>query len=565
MKILIVEENPDDLSLARRELEAVGHEVTGAANGTLAMRLYQEASPDVVITDIYVPGMDGFALTRAVQQLAAPRWQPVIFLTACRDDDLQVKALQVGADAFIIKPVVAEVLEAKLHVIQRLLAMQRQAEERAYELECYYVAEEEDKRMARQLIERMVSAEKLDDPAISHWISPAAAFCGDLVAAARTPSGTLHVLLADGTGHGLAASINVLPILSPFYRMTEKGFEIDAIVREINIRTRQSLPTERFVAATMASIDFKGGVVRVWNGGNPEPFMLDPTGRVDRIFSRSQVPLGVLPDSGFDAGIESHAFGGHSQLVLYSDGLIEAEDAGGQPFGYDRLAEIFVGNPPGQRLAAVIEAVKAHLGNAAAHDDISALLVDCDHRMDAYPQRSAPMRQVAGQTGNRWNFRLRIGAREIRHIDLVPLLLGVIGEFESIRGNTGRLFVVLSELFNNALDHGLLGLDSSLKLGQDGMEQYLAERDRRLAVLDSGEFEISLEELDENGEPWLRVGCRDSGPGFDHAAVISGIAMEGEMPFGRGIPLVLSMCDSLEFNEAGNAVTLLMPLGGDPG
>lgn len=380
MKILLVEDDPDDLLLVRRELERVGHEVVDVANGTLAMRLYQESPHDAVITDIYIPGMDGFALTRAVQQLAAPRWQPVIFLTRHSSDDLQVKAFECGADDYITKPAVVGVLEAKLQVIEHRLAMHRQAEERAFELECYYAAEEEDKRMARQLIQRMVGAEQLDDPVISHWISPAAAFCGDLVAAARTPSGALHVLLADGTGHGLAASINVLPVASPFYRMTAKGFEIDAIAREMNAQARQSLPTERFVAATLASIDFKEGVVRVWNGGNPEPFMLDRTGRVDRIFSQSHVPLGVLVDEGFDANVESHAFGGHSQLVIYSDGLIEVEDADGEPLGYDRLAETLVGNSPAQRLPAVIEVVKAHLGCGAAHDDISVLLVDCDHQ-----------------------------------------------------------------------------------------------------------------------------------------------------------------------------------------
>ena len=144
MKILLVEDNPDDLLSSRRELEAAGHEVIGAENGTLALRLYEEVSPDLVITGIYMPGMDGFSLTRAIQQSAAPRWQPVIFLSSHRDDGLQARALQSGADSYIVKPVAIEVLDAKLQAIGRLLEMQRQAEERAYELERYYAVEEED-------------------------------------------------------------------------------------------------------------------------------------------------------------------------------------------------------------------------------------------------------------------------------------------------------------------------------------------------------------------------------------------------------------------------------------
>jgi hypothetical protein len=81
----------------------------------------------------------------------------------------------------------------------------------------------------------------------------------------------LHVLLADGAGHGLAASLNVLPVTAPFYRMTERGFGIDAIAREINSKVRALLPVDRFIAATLVAVNFRERYVTVWNGGNPGP------------------------------------------------------------------------------------------------------------------------------------------------------------------------------------------------------------------------------------------------------------------------------------------------------
>lgn len=554
MKILLVDDNPDDLQLARYELSQLGHAVIAAENGTQALALFEREQPEVVITDIYMPGMDGFALTRAVQQRAAPRWQPVMFLSGHRDDDLQVKALETGADAYIVKPVAASLLDAKLHVIQRLLVMQRQAETRAYELERHYIVQEEERRLAKHLLERMIDAEKLADPALRHWLAPAAAFGGDLVAAARTPGGVLHVLLADGSGYGLSASINMLPITPPFYRMTEKGFGIEAIVREINGRTRHFLPPGHVIAATLVAVDFREGLVQVWNGGNPEPCLLDAAGHAVRVFSRSGAALGAIEDGRFDSAVESHAFGAGAQLILYSDGLLEAENGSGDLFGHERLARALINAPAERRLEGVMDAVSGHLDGTAQKDDISVVLIEYQAPQLRPAGALAASRGQVGPAGN-WRISLRLGAHELRQADVVPLLLGLVGQFDGVEA--GRLFLVLSELFNNALEHGLLRLGSRWRIGADGIEPWLREREGRLAGLVDGEISLEIEQLEEGGRQWLRVACRDSGPGFDPAGLGKASAAEPA----RGIALVRSLCAQVQFNGEGNAVSALMALG----
>lgn len=560
MKILLVEDNPDDLLLARMELGRLGHTVLGAADGAEALHIYDREQPDVVVTDVYMPGMDGFALTRAVQQRAAPRWQPVLFLSGHRDDDLQIKALQTGADAYIVKPVAASVLDAKLHVIQRLLTMQRDAEERAYALERHHAREEEERRIAMHLIGRLVDAGKLADPAVRHWLAPAASLSGDLVVAARTPGGVLHLLLADGTGHGLVASINVLPVTPPFYRMTEKGFGIDAIARELNAKIKQFLPSDRFVAATLVSVDFREGIIQVWNGGNPEPCLLDPGGHAERVFSLGHVALGILDDKDFDDSLETHAVGTGTQLVLCSDGLIEAESPAGEAFGHEKLAMALVNAPAAGRFDGVVGAVRGHLGGRPAGDDISLVMIDCrpSAREAMVP---APGIALPSQMPGNWQFSLRLGPRELRSLDVVPVLLGLVGQFDGMAGVTGQLFLVLSELFNNALDHGLLRLDSRLKLDSNGLEVWLAERELRLQRLELGEIEFQLEQFSEGNCQWLRIACRDSGAGFDHGQ-LTPTTSEIDLPFGRGIALLRSICTQVQYNEIGNAVSALLALDG---
>lgn len=560
MKILLVEDNPDDLFFAERELRGIGHEVVGAADGNEALKLFHQEQPDLVITDVDLPGTDGFALTRAVQQAAAPRWQPVIFLSGQRDEELQVRALSVGADAYIVKPVPAAMLAAKLNVIARLLATQRQAEDRAAELERYYAADSEDRRIAQHLLERLVNRDKLDDAALHHWVSPAALFSGDVVAAGRTPGGVLHVLLADSTGHGLAASINVLPIIAPFYRMTEKGFGIETIIRELNRKVRELLPTDRFVAATVVAVDAREGIVRLWNGGNPEPCMIDRGGRPHHVFINYHLPLGVLEDTEFDAVAEAHAFDPEMQLLLYSDGLVEVENGEGEAFGRDRLEAVLAEAPPAGRLDRVVQALTEHAGGRPARDDVSFLLIDCLPEPGAAEQHPANAAAVAGAMPGNWRFSLTLTGAELRKIDVVPILLGLANHFEGARDHSGELFVVLAELFNNALDHGLLRLDSGRKLSPDGLESWLTERAQRLDALDEGEIGITVEQLVYDERAWLRIVCRDSGPGFDHAAKPLAPIGENELPFGRGIALVRQMTSQLEYNDAGNEVRALLPL-----
>ena len=103
----------------------------------------------------------------------------------------QMRALEAGADSYLCKPASREMLHAKLGVILRLRAMQRQAEERNRELGRYRSMQEEEQRLARFVMERLINREALNDPVVAHFIAPAAEFSGDLIAAARTPAARL--------------------------------------------------------------------------------------------------------------------------------------------------------------------------------------------------------------------------------------------------------------------------------------------------------------------------------------------------------------------------------------
>lgn len=564
---LLVEPDELDRNVLTEALSQAGYQVHSVKTGSQALADYDGVRPDLLICSLDLADMDGIVLAGMLQERHGPSWLPAMLLARSDEEEERARSFEAGADAFLVKPVSARVISARVQALSRILERQRREQTRAEELARYRAYEEEDKRIAMHLMEKLVNREKLRDAALSYWIQPAASFSGDVIAAARTPNNVLHVLLADGTGHGLSASLNVLPITAPFYRMTERGFGIDSIVRELNAKVRDLLPRDRFIAATLAAVNFAERSIHVWNGGNPPPFLLLGSGATAVPFGRRHLPLGVLATDEFDAGLETRQLPASGQLLMYSDGLVEAEDAGGAGFGRARMQTALVGRRLDEKLDCLRLAVQQHVGAKGAHDDISVLLVDCAAEPAASaPARQAPPRVVHPANAGTWKVQVALSAAELRRVDVVPLLLGLISQLEVSDEHAGQLFAILSEMFNNALDHGVLGLDSVLKSGADGLAAYYEERARRLAGLGDGRVEVELRRGLLDGTPVLEIRVADSGRGFDHelvmARAIDAACHDDEQPYGRGLLLLRHLCRSVDFLQDGREVLVKYALAG---
>lgn len=570
MNILLVEDRAAEVAALSAILHPLGHTVIVCAGGDMALLQFASQRPDVVVTAAFVPGLDGFALTQSIQQQVTPRWQPVIIIASECDESLQVRAMEAGADSFLVAPVSPAALAARLAAIERLLTLQRDADARMTQLAHFLATEEEDLHIARHLIEHQMSPEgeagrrRLDDPAIEIWQQTCTRLGGNMVSVNRAPDGVLHAMLADASGYGLSACVSLLPLIAPFYRMTSKGLSLQTIVRELNAKVRQALPGNRAVAAQLVTVDPREGIVSIWNGGMPTSFMLDGFGHHFMEFPLTHPSFGLMTDTDFDDRIEQHAFTRGEQLVLVSDGLLDATGPLGKRFGEEGLAAALVGLPRSQRREELMIAISAHLGGMSPDDDMTLLLIDCEK--EAAPVRSLPARVANLRRLDDWHFELQIGVNEFGRIDVVPLLLDVVGRFESMQGKTGELFVILSELFNNALDHGILRLDSRLKQAHDGLETWLLMREERLAGLKHGEIRLTVAQVNEGDRLWLRVHCRDSGTGFDVASALARLAGQSqahvdERLHGRGLALIQCMAERLSFNESGNEATVLLPIG----
>lgn len=343
-----------------------------AANGKEGLETYRTQRPDMVLSDIQMPLMDGLTMAEEIKALHTDI--PVIFTTAFNDTQYLQRAIAIGADGYALKPInLDQLMQTMLRCVDVLMQAREITTSRA-QLAAYHQAAEEERQLVADLMARMMRPENLRDGQLRYWLRPAEVVGGDLIAVARNRNDKLHVMLADSTGHGLPAALNLLPINHIFYSMVSKNLPLTLMVEEMNWAVRDQSPTERYVSALVACIDTHNRVVEVWNGGLPPAFFIGQDGRIARSFESGNFPLGIL-DRTFAAQTEIYQWTEPGQLVIYSDGIEDAEDEAGLAFGGQRVVATMQGAAGEQRFDALIGAVEGHLGERHAFDDMTLMVV----------------------------------------------------------------------------------------------------------------------------------------------------------------------------------------------
>lgn len=123
MKVLVADDDPGSLLVARAAVERSGHDCLTAADGDEAWAVYLEHQPDVVVTDRVMPGMDGMALCRAIRAREEDLYTYVVLLTSQGSRDDVLAGLKAGADDYVTKPLDPFLLQARLLVALRVTTL----------------------------------------------------------------------------------------------------------------------------------------------------------------------------------------------------------------------------------------------------------------------------------------------------------------------------------------------------------------------------------------------------------------------------------------------------------
>jgi CheY-like chemotaxis protein len=377
IKILAVDDNVVNLEVLTKYLVKQDYEVITAKSGEEAIERFKAESPNIILMDIMMGGMNGLEATAKIKALSGFKWVPVIFMSALASEEDKIKGLDVGGDDYITKPIEFNILGAKLKAVQRISDIQNKLSAAMLELQQYKKAEEREQEMAYELMESLFATGYLEGESFHVWHIPATRFSGDLIIAEKHSEDRLYILHADSTGHGLTAALPLIPVSQTFYHMAKKGYSIGQMARRMNKQLKSIMPINRFVATTLLLVDLENNIVEVWNGGNPPVFVTNTDKKIVKQFDSKHLALGILPDKDFNGKTEFISCENNNTVVLYSDGLIEATNDKGKVFDESMLLEILKTETDAIYLRNnIVNAVTNHLDGKKAHDDMSLIVLN---------------------------------------------------------------------------------------------------------------------------------------------------------------------------------------------
>jgi CheY-like chemotaxis protein len=559
-RALVVDDRASNRALLEALLVKEGFEVLFAVDGRQGVSLFEREGADIVFMDVMMPVMDGYEATRRIKALAGDCFVPVIFVTSLSDTHALARCIEVGGDDFLNAPYEQTILRARILAAERVRDLNRKIQEQNRELNTLHNHMQREQEIAERIFSEAVTQPNVALNHIRTLLRPAATFNGDLLLTARRPSGELNVLLGDFTGHGLAAAVGALPTAEVFRAMTSKGFSAADILREINYKLATLLPPSMFLAACFLTLDPAQRSAAVWSGGMPEILVIGDDGALKRRVPSMHLPLGINTSLGDTFKIERLEVEADDRILLLSDGLLDARNPAGEMFGRSRLEALLESCSNG---ASVFGRITRELSGFCQwrlpDDDITLVEIPCVPGLAEVPQAGAGrgVEQVTGAAGCLWRWSIELHGHWLGDVDPVPVALAQLQELHDLGSHRQALYTVLFELYSNALEHGVLGLDSEIKSSEEGFSSYYSEREERLAALAEGSVRIDLVYQPGERGGSLLIRLEDSGEGFPHESVCAGAAssLRDNKGFsGRGIPLLTSLCESLHFEGAGNCV-----------
>jgi serine phosphatase RsbU (regulator of sigma subunit) len=330
-RIIVVDDNANDVEVTRRFLERRGYDAVPALSGEEGLRLAAQLIPDAMVVDYRMPGMDGFEVTRRLKSDPQLQTIPVLMLTGSDSAQHVVEGLGAGADDFVTKGSDVEILAARLRALLRMKAYQDQLRRMNQQMR-------RDLQIARRVQEALVPQREFHSPRIeirSAYI-PSEVLSGDFYDY-FVKDGLLYLFVADVSGHGLPAAILVSMLKSYIHTEAASDQSLAEFMTALNnFLFSVSLPTQ-YATASFFRMDEQGRIAYS-NAAHP-PFLLHrrESGRTV-IFEQPGNLLGAMPNMAFEEHSLNVAPG--DTLFVYTDGLTDRCNAGRDFYSIDRVASL---------------------------------------------------------------------------------------------------------------------------------------------------------------------------------------------------------------------------------
>lgn len=477
---------------------------------------------------------------------------PVLLLMDGKDIEKIDLAYFDGIRDFCCKPLVLPILQAKISGMLKIRQALLQQQENLCWLDQFRANVEQERAVACNLFNTILCNDFLENSAVKSVLSENSLCIGDMVLVSRTPNDYLHVLVGDFSGKGISASITAGPVAEVFYGMTAKGFDIEEIAIEINRKLEKILTLELFLATALVCLQPDKRALEVINCGFPDLILVNRETHQCKSISSTNLPLGIERSPSLHP--QTMEVTARHYLYLLTDAVIELENEDGEPFGAEMLKTAIC-----EGTASVFdrlqESLQQHCADETALKNLTYVELCCD--IESVPWKSNDDKMAKQKVeALPWKTMMEFDIKTLREINPVPIMLNVLMEVQDLQDHQQKIFLIVTELFANALDHGVLKLDSSIKASPEGFMRFYDLREKLLHALDTGFVRVFFEHQPTATGGRLIIKVRDSGNGFSFADVEAGLN-DNQSFSGRGIGLLKSLCSQLTYHGPGNRVTAI--------
>jgi sigma-B regulation protein RsbU (phosphoserine phosphatase) len=238
-----------------------------------------------------------------------------------------------------------------------------------------------DLEVAREIQNAMLPEGTWSGPGVEAFglTKPANTVGGDFYDILPQPDGTVLVALGDVAGKASPAALLMALLLAILRTLVDEGLPLTSLVQRLNIQVSRHAPASRFITLFLASFHPATGRLEFVNAGQTPPLLRRQNGSIERLM-QGGVALGMFEGSTYQSGeLQLHP---GDALLMYSDGLTEAESPDGQPFdeaGLERTLALFAGAYQKTAAAelgkAVFDAVERHRRDQRLQDDLTVLVL----------------------------------------------------------------------------------------------------------------------------------------------------------------------------------------------
>lgn len=369
-EILIVDDKPANLRLLTQILTEHGYQVRAMTSGARALESALITPPDLILLDIRMPEMDGFAVCTALKAQAQTRDIPIIFISALDSVEDKLAAFRLGGVDYVTKPFQPEEVLARVKTHLALRGLQRRLQE-------------SNRRYRRELaLAGQIQASFLPQvlPTLLGWqlatrLIPSRETSGDFFDVVALPEGRWGLLIADVADKGVGAALFMALCWGLIRTYLARTPSAPARVFEaVNRRLLRDTTAGEFVTVFLGVLDTATGRLTYANAGHC-PALLASAGRAPVRLRNTGAPLGILENLTW----EQHDRQLHpgDTLLLYTDGISEAQSATGQFFCIEGLEAVMQASP-GESAAGLLERVLRTVnafaeGKHLESDDIAVL------------------------------------------------------------------------------------------------------------------------------------------------------------------------------------------------